>query len=193
MALELVLLLICIAGSSFASGSETALVSASRIRLQHLATQGLNSANRALGLLDKKERNLVVTLIATNVFNIAGGVIATVTLQRWVGSLAPVVATAAMTSVLLVLSEIVPKAYFRHHADRTLISTAMVWKVLSWVLTPITYPIHLVTNAIFRLFRSEPRSLYTTREEIKLVLEESLESGDLQQHHQEMLESTTHE
>jgi len=190
MMLELSLLVLCIVGSSFASGSETALVSASRIRLRHLASEGAKSAHRALALLEEKERILVVTLIATNVFNIAGGAIATVTLQRWMGSIGPIVATVVMTSVLLVLSEIVPKAYFRHHADRTLVKVGNFWRILSWLLTPITLPIRLCTNLIFRLLRSEPKSLYTTREEIKLVLEESLESGSLQQHQQEMLEST---
>ena len=190
MTFELILLLICIAGSSFASGSETALVSASRIRLRHLASEGAKSAHRALALLEDKEGILVVTLIATNVFNIAGGAIATVTLQRWMGSIGPIVATVVMTSVLLVLSEIVPKAYFRHHADRTLVRVGSFWRVVSWVLTPITFPIGLGTNLLFRLFRSEPKNLYTTREEIKLALEESLESGSLQQHQQEMLEST---
>ncbi|MDY6952913.1 MAG: hemolysin family protein [Thermodesulfobacteriota bacterium] len=187
--LELLLLLICVLGSSFASGSETALVSASRIRLRHLASQGVSKANQALGLVDQKERSLVVTLIATNVFNIAAGVIATVSLQRWMGSLAPLVATAVMTSILLVVSEIVPKAYFRYHAEQTLGRAAIIWRFLSWIMAPITFPISLLTNLLFRLFRSKPKSLYTTREEIKMVLEESVESGGLRQHQQEMLES----
>ena len=186
---ELVFILICIFGSAFSSGSETALVSASRLRLQHLASAGLRSASRALGLLKKKEQVLAVVLIANNVFNIAGGAVATVSLEKRMGLMAPIVATVVMTCLLLVLSEIVPKAYFRHHADRTLVKASGVWKVLFWLLTPITFPISLLTSAIFHLFRSKPRSLYTTREEIKLVLEESLENGTLRQHQQEMLES----
>jgi putative hemolysin len=189
MTLELLLLLICILGSAFASGSETALVSASRIRLQHFASEGLHSAKRALGLLDRKDQILAVILIATNFFNIAAGVIATVTLQRWVGSLAPIVATALITSVLLVLSEIVPKAYFRHRAERALVKSAAVWRILSWILSPFTLPIHAFTSLLFRLFRSQPRSVYLTRDEIKLAIEESFESGGLRQHQQEMLES----
>ncbi len=189
MTLELVLLLVCIVGSSFASGSETALVSASRIRLQHLASKGLKSANWALGLLDEKERILVVILIATNVFNIAAGAIATVALQRWIGSLGPIVAIVVITCVLLVLSEIVPKAYFRYHPEKTLVKAAMTWRVLSWSLTPITFPIHVFTNVLFRIFRSESKSVYMTRDEIRLMLEESVESGGLREHQQEMLES----
>ncbi|NVM56747.1 MAG: HlyC/CorC family transporter, partial [Desulfobacterales bacterium] len=189
MTLELLFLLICILGSAFASGSETALVSASRIRLQHLASEGLRSATRALGLLEQKERILAVTLIVTNVFTIAGGAIATVSLERWIGSSGPIVAIVVMTCLLLVISEIVPKAYFRHHADPMLAKASVVWKVLSWVLAPVTFPTNLFTNFLFRLFRSRPKSLYTTRDEIKLVLEESVERGGLRQHQQEMLES----
>jgi putative hemolysin len=190
MALEWLFLLISILGSGFAAGSETALVSASRIRLQHMASEGVKRADRVLALLENKERILAVTLIANNVFNITAGAVATLAFQHWLGAVGPVVATVAITSLLLVLSEIVPKAYFRHHAEKTLVRTALLWRVSAWVLTPLTFPLGILTNIIFRLFRREPRSVYTTREEIKLVLEESVESGSLREHQQEMLEST---
>jgi len=190
MALEWLFLLISILGSAFAAGSETALVSASRIRLQHMASEGVKCADRVLALLEDKERILAVTLIANNVFNITAGAVATLAFQHWLGAVGPVVATVAMTSFLLILGEIVPKAYFRHHAEKTLVRTAFLWRVSAWVLTPLTFPLGILTNIIFRLFRREPRSVYTTREEIKLVLEESVESGSLREHQQEMLEST---
>lgn len=190
MTLELIMILFCILGSGFGSGSETALVSASRTRLQHIATEGVRGARLAVEILNKRERILTATLIVTNMFNIAGGAISTVIFQRWVGSLAPFVATVVMTSVLLVISEIVPKAYFRQHADWMLVKTGEVWRILSWILAPITLPVQILTSLVFRLFRSRPRSLYTTREEIKLILEESVENGGLRRHEQEMLEST---
>ncbi len=190
MTLELVMLLFCILGSGFGSGSETALVSASRTRLQHMATKGVRRARLAIEILKERERILTATLIVTNIFNISGGAIATVSFQRWVGSLAPIVATVVMTCVLLVISEIVPKAYFRQHADGMLVKSGAVWRILSWILAPITFPVQILTNLVFRLFRSRPRSLYTTREEIKLILEESVENGGLRRHEQVMLEST---
>ncbi|UCD87551.1 MAG: DUF21 domain-containing protein, partial [Desulfobacterales bacterium] len=63
MMLELVFLLFCILGSAFGSGSETALVSASRTRVQHLASEGVQSARLALGILNQRERILAATLI----------------------------------------------------------------------------------------------------------------------------------
>jgi Mg2+/Co2+ transporter CorB len=190
MTLELVLLAACIVVSAFASGSETALVSASRIRLQHLAADQGHAAARALALLDRRDRILAVTLVVTNVFNIAGGAIATEAFARRLGLLGAIVATVLMTSVLLVLSEIVPKAYFRHHADRMLVGTAGVWRLLSWVLIPITLLTHLFSTLLFQLLGKRPRSFFTTREEIKLVLAESVEQGGLLEHEHEMLESS---
>ncbi len=190
MMFELVMLILCIIGSGFGSGSETALVSASRTSLQHTAAQGLHKARLALEILGQRERTLTATLIVTNVFNIAGSAIATVSFQRWAGSLGPILATVVMTCVLLVIGEIVPKAYFRHHADRMLVRAAPFWKVLSWVLAPITVPVQVLTDSVFRVFRTRPKSVYITREEIKLVLKESVEKGGLGRHEQEMLEST---
>ena len=187
--LDLVMLFVCILGSAFGSGSETALVSTSRMRLKHMAAEGFQGAAVALKLLKKKETLLAVTLIVTNAFTIAGGAIATVNFQRWLGSMGAVVATVVMTGVLLVLGEIVPKAYFRHHADLMLARGSVVLKTLSWILSPITVPTQLVTDLVFHLLGRRPKSFYTTREEIKLVLEESVEKGGLGAHEQEMLES----
>jgi len=189
MTLELIILLFCILGSGFSSGSETALVSASQTRLQHMAAKGLRGARLALEILNQRERILAVTLIMTNVFNIAGGAIATVSFQRWAGSMGAIAAIVIMTCVLLLVSEIIPKAYFRHHADEMLVKVAATWRMLSWILVPITFPVQAFTNSVFRLFRSRPKSLYATREEIKLVLEESVEKGGIGRHEQEMLES----
>jgi CBS domain containing-hemolysin-like protein len=155
-----------------------------------MSSAGLRSARLSLGLLNQRERLLAATLIVTNVFNISAGAIATVAFQRWVGSLGAIAATVVMTCVLLVLSEIVPKAYFRHHADAMLVRSSAAWKILSWILAPITFPIEILTNSVFRLFGTRPKSLYTTRDEIKLVLQESAERGGLEPHEQEMLEST---
>ena len=191
MTLDLILLVICILGAGFAAGAEIALVSASRIRLRHMASEGLRGATRALSLLDRKERFLAVTLIATNVFHISGGAIATVTLEQRLGSIGPILATVMMTSLLLVISEIVPKAYFLHHADRVLVKTCVFWRILSWVLAPIAIPVDLFAAGMLRLFGSRGKSAYAaTREEIKLIVEESGEGGGLQQYQQEMLEST---
>ncbi len=191
MIIDLLLLLICILGSGFSSGSEIALVTASRTRFQRLASDGVRGANRTLGLIEEKHETLAVILIATNVFNISCGAIGTVIFQEWIGSMGPVVATVVITSVLLVISEIVPKALFLYHADNILVRTSIYWKFLAWFCKPITVPIDVVTKVLSRVLGNEDIGPYSaTRDEIKLLLEESAESGGLKQYEQEMLEST---
>lgn len=190
MTSSLIILAICVIGSAFSSGSEIALVSASRRRLRQLASEGVQNARRALDLIADKDRTLAVILIATNVFNISCGAIAAVACERWLGAAGPVVATLVVTSVLLVIGEIVPKAMFLYHADRLLSQSSIIWRVLLWVCTPILLPINVVTKIICRLVGNGQKPAYsTTRDEIKLVLEESAESGGLQQDQQAMLES----
>lgn len=189
MSFELFLLFVCVVVSGFAAGSETALVSASRFRLRHMVSEGRKAATVALDLLDRKERILAVTLIVTNLFHIAGGALATKTFEKWLGALGSVAATISMTCIFLILSEIVPKAYFRHHADRMLVGTAPLWKAVSWLLAPITFPVHLFSKLLFHLRGQEPTSLFPSREEIKLAVVESAEEGSLDAHEQELLES----
>ena len=187
---EILVLAACVLGSAFASGSETALVSASRIRLERLRTDGRPGAGVALSLLQHRDRALIATLVATNLCNIASGVLATVILWRWIGPSATLVATVVMTCLLLVLAEIVPKAYFRHHAETMLMRSGTIWQALTWVLTPIVYPYQRIMDLLFRLVGKKPQFVIRSRAEIKLVLEESGEMGRLRQHEQEMLEST---
>jgi putative hemolysin len=190
MTISLIIFAICVAGSAFSSGSEIALVSASRRRLRQMASEGLQNARRALDLIADKDRTLAVILIATNVFNISCGAIAAVMCERWIGPAGPIVATLVVTSVLLVIGEIVPKALFLYHADRLLSMSSLIWRVLLFLCTPITVPINLVTKVVCRLIGNGHKPAYsTTRDEIKLVLEESAESGGLQQDQQEMLQS----
>ncbi len=190
MAIDLFLIVLCIVGSGFASGSETALISASRTRLQHLTSNGLHSAKRAMDLVKDREKILIVMLIANNVFNITAGALATIALSRWIGPLGPVVATLAMTSVLLIIGEIVPKAYVCHHAEHTLVRAAPVWRAFSWLMMPVSFPIRLFTRVVLSVCHCELKSVYKTRDELRLVIVESGESGGLQRHQQEMLEST---
>jgi CBS domain containing-hemolysin-like protein len=51
------------------------------------------------------------------------------------------------------------------------------------------FPTQLATELVFRLLGRQPKSFYSTREEIKLALEESVENGGLGPSEHEMLES----
>ena len=190
MTLELWLLLICVVGSAISSGSETALVSASRIRIADLRSGRPRRAAAAMHLLDHREQILIATLVVTNVLNIAAGAVATAALERRVGSVGPLVATVVMTAVLLILSEITPKAFFRHHAERMLLLFAPMWRVIAWLVAPIGIPIQFIFRLFGRDEEAQSTGLLVNKEAVRIMLEESRDEGPLDEHEQEWLEST---
>jgi CBS domain containing-hemolysin-like protein len=190
MTLELWLLAICVIGSSISSGSETALVSASRIRIANLRSERPRRAAAAMHLLDHREQILIATLVVTNVLNIAAGAMATHALEQRVGSFGPLVATIVMTAVLLILSEITPKAFFRHHAEHMLLLFAPMWRIVAWIVAPVGVPIQFIFRLFGRDEEAQSTGLLVNKEAVRIMLEESRDEGPLDDHEQEWLQST---
>lgn len=109
---------ICIIGASFFAGLETGLLSANQLTLFSKADKGYFYARAAKFLLIKPERLLSTTLIGTNIAVIAATVLLKNYLTEigipswgsWLGSF-------GLSIVLLIFSEIIPKSFFRLHAD----------------------------------------------------------------------------
>jgi CBS domain containing-hemolysin-like protein len=133
----LVLLVLLLAGSAFYSGSETALVSARRARLEHLAAEGRRDARTALGLLEDTAKTIAVTLVGTNLCNIGAASLATAIALGFSPEHGPALATAVLTPVTLVGAEILPKAFFRSRATPLLRLSAGALHASSFLFAPL--------------------------------------------------------
>ncbi|HHX05674.1 MAG TPA: DUF21 domain-containing protein, partial [Pseudomonas sp.] len=102
----LVFLIIC---SAFFSSSETSLLSLNRYRLRHLGREGHSGAQRAQRLLSTPDRLLGTILVGNNVVNILAASIATVVAVELWGDAGVVIATTALTIIILIFGEITPK------------------------------------------------------------------------------------
>jgi CBS domain containing-hemolysin-like protein len=122
MSLPLILglLVVLIVGSAFFSGSETALLSARRARLETLAREGRRDARVALDLVADAPRTIAAILVGTNLCNVGASALATALAVRLAGDRGPAFATLLLTPIVLVAGEILPKAYFRHRPTRKL-------------------------------------------------------------------------
>ncbi|HMB69646.1 MAG TPA: DUF21 domain-containing protein, partial [bacterium] len=100
-------------GSAFFSGAETAVVSASRARLQRQADEGRGDARAALQRLEDTPRTIAARLVGTNVCNVgATSLVTAIALAQW-PEYGPTIATVVLTPVVLFGAEILPKALFR--------------------------------------------------------------------------------
>lgn len=143
-------------GSAFFSGAETAVVSASRARLQRQADEGRRDARAALELLQNAPRTIAATLVGTNVCNVgATSLVTAIAMVQWPEH-GPTVATIVLTPVVLFGAEILPKALFRSRPTRLLRGSAGALRLFRVLLGPAVAVASGATTALLFLLRVPP-------------------------------------
>lgn len=138
--------------SAFFSGSETALTAASRARLHHLALKG-NQRARIVGRLGEQNDRLIgAILLGNNLVNILASALATSLLIGFFGDAGVAYATVAMTALVLIFAEIMPKTYALKNADRMALAVAPAVSVLVSVLAPVTRSLQFIVHLTLKLF-----------------------------------------
>jgi len=153
--------------SAFFSGSETALTASSEPRMHELARQGSARAQIVLALQERKPRLIGAILLGNNLVNIFASALATTLLLHTFGDAGVFYATAAMTILVLIFSEVLPKTYALGHADRMALKVAPVVKPLVAVLAPISLTVNKVVELTLRIFGASTSGelLHSHREE----------------------------
>jgi CBS domain containing-hemolysin-like protein len=155
----------------FFSGSEIALVSADRIRLQAEAQAGRLGARTALAMLARPTRTLGTCLLGTNLCVIAAATLGAGVVAEYFG--APEwVAALIVTPITLTFGEMVPKAVYQHHADRIAPLVALPLQVFGRLMWPVLKVVELIGSA----FEREGES-HVSREDIRLLLEGAKEEA----------------
>ena len=138
--------------SAFFSGSETALTAASRPLMHQLERNGNRRARMINRLYEKKERLIGAILLGNNLVNIMASALATGFLIGLFGEAGIAYATIAMTLLILIFSEILPKTYALRDPNRVALASAPVVNALVFALAPATGAVHVVVRGVFRLF-----------------------------------------
>lgn len=155
----------------FFSGSEIALVSADRIRLQAEAQAGRLGARTALAMLARPTRTLGACLLGTNLCVIAAATLGAGVVAEYFG--APEwVAALIVTPITLTFGEMVPKAVYQHHADRIAPVVALPLQVFGQILWPLLKVLELIGRAFER-----EGDTHVSREDIRLLLEGAKEEA----------------
>jgi Mg2+/Co2+ transporter CorB len=138
--------------SAFFSGSETALTAASRPRLHQLAKGGNRRAKLVLDLFDHRDRLIGAILLGNNVVNILASVLATYTMLLIFGDAGIAYATVAMTLLIVIFAEVLPKTYAIGDADRAALIVAPAIRVIVILLSPVTHAIQWLVRITVRPF-----------------------------------------
>ena len=158
--------------SAFFSGSETALTAVSKARMHRLESDGDMRARRVNILIRDRERLIGAILLGNNLVNILATSLATSVFIALFGAtgLANVIATATMTVLVLVFSEVTPKsaAIARPDGFAMLVAPLMRWVV--FVFAPVTRVVQLIVRGFLHLFGldlSKDDAVFSATEEIR--------------------------
>ncbi|MCB1380456.1 MAG: HlyC/CorC family transporter [Alphaproteobacteria bacterium] len=172
-------ILILLVLSAFFSGSETALTATSRARINELERRGSRRAATVLALTSMRERLIGALLLGNNVVNISASALATVALVRLFGDSGALIASAAMTILVLIFSEVLPKTYAIANPDRVALAAAPVIRVLVAVFGPIVMTVEVIVKGVLRIFGVDinaSQNVLTAHEELR---------GAIDLHHKE--------
>lgn len=189
-----VAVLVCLVLSAFYSGSETALVSVNKIRINQLVESKDTKANIVHRLVESPDRMLALTLVGTNLANILIAQFGDRLTERVfpnVENLQEPIAILWVTTLLLIFGEILPKTIFRVKADSLALRYAYPLRFSELVLAPLIYLVQTLTQFIIRLVdrgRSVP-SPDAQREELRLLATMGERSGNLDTDQRRMIHS----
>jgi len=144
-------ILVLLIASAFFSASETALTGASRARIHVLRQHGNRAAAVVESLWQRRQQVISTLLIGNNTVNILASTLAASLFIGWFGDTGVVYATAAMTLLVILFSEVLPKTYALHQPDRVALTVARPIAAITRVLSPAARAVDLIVKTILRL------------------------------------------
>lgn len=185
MTITIVVIFLLLMLSAFFSGSETALTAASRPVMHHKEQDGDLRAGIVNRLRQYQERLIGAILLGNNLVNILASALATSVMIEMFGENGVVYATAIMTALVLVFSEILPKTYALQNADSMALRVARPMSILVVVFAPITQSIQVIVQATLRMFGSGEGQGLDSERELRGAIELHADDVVVGNHHAE--------
>ena len=89
-------------------------------------------------------------LLGNNVVNISASALATAVLIKTFGDSGAVIASAAMTVLVLIFGEVMPKTYAIAYPDRVALAVAPIMRVLVAVFGPVVIAVEYIVKNVLR-------------------------------------------
>jgi putative hemolysin len=187
--------------------SEIALISARKNRLESAAKKGNQSAQAALDLANSPNKFLSTVQIGITLIGILTGIFsgAKITddvqlfitgfdiLKPYANSIAVGIVVVVLTFFSLVLGELLPKRIGLNHPEAIAKAVAIPMKMISIVTAPFIWLLTISTEFLLKILMIKPSADgKVTEEEIKAIIKEGTEGGEVQEIEQDIVERVFH-
>ena len=188
--LTIIAILVLLLCSAFFSGSETALTAISRARLHALEKNGEKRASLVKKLTLKLDRLIGAILIGNNLVNILASALATSIFLTLFGPSGVFYATAVMTVLVVIFSEVLPKTYAIYNPEKTALSFAPILKPIVLLLAPFGRVIQSIVLVILRAFGTNintSETMLSAHEELRGAIDLHHDEGGVVKNDRDML------
>jgi len=185
----IILVIFLLLAEGFFSGSELAIVSISRIKLKHLAENGVKYALTLEKLLQYPERIFGATSVGTNLCVFAASAVVTAFMVNAIGDGADFYSFLVMGPLTLILGEIAPKMVFRNNTEAVVPYITRPLSFSLWLFRPILAVTTAVSRIVlkFVLRQTEIPASLISREEILLLTKMSEKKLELDHDEKKMI------
>ncbi len=183
--------------NAFFAGSEIAILSVRRSRLRELAEEGRGSAAAALALRENPEQLLATVQIGISLVAASAGAFGGLVLEQpvadalrrlgatdWADRIALALVVALVSSLSIVLGELVPKSLALRSSERFALLAARPLLLLARVARPAVWLLTAASNLVLRPFRDRTTFAESrlSPEELRQLVEDAATAGALDAH-----------
>ncbi|WP_396137382.1 hemolysin family protein [Flavobacterium sp.] len=205
--MEILIILFLILLNGIFSMSEIALISARKNRLEMAAKKGNKNAKAALDLANSPNKFLSTVQIGITLIGILTGIYSgdkiTTDVQNFVASfevlspyansIAVGIVVVTLTFFSLVLGELLPKRIGLNFPETIAKGVAYPMKFVSIITMPFIWLLTTSTDFLLKIFQIKPTADgKVTEEEIKAIIKEGTEVGEVQEIEQDIVERVFH-
>lgn len=196
--MEYILIVCCLIGSAFFSGTEIAYTSLNKLKLRQEGENLSRTQKLVRYIYNHYDRALSTLLIGNNLVNIAATSLATVLAVRLAASMAgrisddeaSSIVTVVMTILILIFGEITPKMIARRCSDSISKMAAYPLMVLMIVLFPAVMLSTGFVNLCSKIWTPKGgRKVTITEEELENILDTAEDEGLIDENETELLQS----
>ena len=205
--MEILIIFFLILLNGVFSMSEIALISARKNRLETSAKKGNKNAKIALDLANSPNKFLSTVQIGITLIGILTGIysgdiittdVQTIVLgfemlKPFAHSIAVGIVVVILTFFSLVLGELLPKRIGLNHPEAIAKAVAFPMKIISIITAPFIWLLTHSTDFLLDLLQIKPTADgKVTEEEIKAIIKEGTEVGEVQEIEQDIVERVFH-
>lgn len=153
--LGIAIIVFSVAANGFFAGAETGFTAASRIHVLHQARRGRWGAALAARLISSRESVIVTAVVGNNLMVVAGSAVAAAIFVHRFGPPGEAWSATMMAALNIVFGEVLPKSWFRAHAEDSCRWSAPLMLVSEKLLAPVRWVSLGLADVLRRLMGGE--------------------------------------